>query len=442
VNRSPAFRHARYRIARWAAASAPGGLWRHPEFRSLWAGQTVSAFGSEITTVALPLTAAVTLQATPGQMGVLRAAEFLPPVLVGLVAGVWVDRLRRRPVLLGANVAAALVLLTVPVAAARGLLRVELLYAVATAGGVLGVLFRTAYAAYLPSVVPAPALVEANGKLAVTSSVAYIAGPGVAGPLVQVLTAPGAMALDGLSFFASALGIARIRTPEPPPPPPAQRRSVPAEMGEGLRLVARTPVLRAVLASSATLDLFWNGIMAVYVLFLTRDLGLLPAAFGLIVAAGSVGGLAGAAVAPRVTRRLGLGRTLVGAQLLLGAGGLLLGLAVLWPAAALPLLVASQAVQLGMNAIYGVNRVSLEQAVTPARLRGRVRGSGAVVGAGAVAAGTLLGGLLGDRIGLGPTILVGVAGGLFAFLWLWWSPIRRLRELPSEHDPDRLLPPR
>ena len=154
------------------------------------------------------------------------------------------------------------------------------------------------------------------------------------------------------------------------------------------------------------------------------------------MALGSVGALLGSAVAHRVTRRLGLGRTLVGAQLLLGAGGLLLGAAVLRPAAALPLLVASQAVQLCMNAIYGLNRVSLEQIVTPAHLRGRVRGSHAVVGASAVALGTLLGGLLGDRIGLGATILVGVAAGLNAFLWLWWSPIRRLRDLPTPPDLD------
>jgi MFS family permease len=435
-------RRVLHRLARRVTRPASGGLWRHPDFLKLWAGQSVSALGSELTTIALPLTAALTLQATPGQMGVLRAAEFLPPVLVGLVAGVWVDRLRRRPVLLGTHLTAALVLLTVPAAAALGLLRIELLYAVAVASGVLGVVFGTAYAAYLPSLVPGRALVEANGKLATTSALASIAGPGVAGPLVQLLTAPGALALDGLSFLASALGLARIRAAEPPPPPATQRRSVLAEMGEGLRLVARDPILRAFVAASATLDLFWNGIMAVYVLFLTRELGLPPAAFGLIVALGSLGALAGSVVAHRVARRVGLGRTLVGAQLLLGAGGLPLGIAVLLPAAALPLLVASQAVQLFMNAIYGVNRVSLEQTVTPAHVRGRVRGSRAVVGAGAVALGTLLGGTLGDRIGPGATILVGVAGGLFAFLWLWWSPIRRLRELPARPDPDHPPPPR
>lgn len=312
--------------------------------------------------------------------------------------------------------------------------------------GVLGVVFGTAYAAYLPSLVPAAALVEANGKLATGNAVAYVVGPGLAGPLVQLLTAPGALAVDGLSFLASALGIALVRAPEPPPPPRAQRRRVVAEIGEGLRTVARDPILRAFVASSATADLFWNGIMAVYVLYLTRDLGLPPAAFGLIVALGSVGGLAGAAVAHRVTRRVGLGRAVVGAQLLLGAGGLLLGLAVLAPAVALPLLVASQVVQLFMNAIYGVNRVSLEQVVTPPHLRGRVRGNRAVVGAGAVALGTVLGGALGEGVGLGATILVqrpgvthgvGQPGGV-ALADPRFVPLYR-RDRRGRGAPDRLL---
>lgn len=432
---APRFR-AGSSLLRWISRRcSPAGLWRHPDFLKLWVGQAVSVFGSQITPVALPLTAALTLDATAGQMGALRAAEYLPPVVVGLVAGVWVDRLRRRPILIGTEVLRALVLVAVPAAAAVGLLRLELLYTVALTLGALGAVFGTAYAAYLPSLVPRASLVEANGKLATTAAVAYVTGPGIAGVLVQLLSAPGAIVVDGLTFLASAWGMALIRTPEPAAPPRAGRRHVWAEIGEGLRTVARDPILRAFLASSAAFDVFWNGIMAVYVLYLTRDLGLPPAAVGLIFGLGGVGALAGAALAHGAGVRLGLGRTIVGAQLLLGAGGLLIALTVAMPAFALPLLVAAEIIQSGANTVYTVNRTSLEQAITPVHVQGRVRGSQVVIGAAAVTLGSLLGGLLGERTGLRHTIVLGVGGGLFAFLWVWWSPVRKLRGLPDAPTP-------
>jgi MFS family permease len=353
-----------------------------------------------------------------------------------------VDRLRRRPILIWTDVLSALVLLAVPIAAAVGLLHMELLYAVAFTTGALGAVFSIAAAAYLPSLVPGASLVEANGKLAASNSVAYIAGPGLAGALVQILSPPGAIAIDAVSFLASALGVALIRIPEPAPPPRSGRRHLGSEIGEGLRAVVRDPILRAFLASSAAYDVCWNAVAVVYFLFVTRDLGLPPTAFGLIVGVGSIGGLLGSLVAHRAARRLGLGRMVVVSQCLLGAGGLLIVLAMLLPAAALPLLVAAEVVQLFMNSIFGVNRASIEQAITPPRLRGRVRGSRSVIGAGAVTLGTLAGGLLGERIGLGNTIIAGVCGSLAAFLWVWCSPIRRLREIPDTPATAGSKPPR
>ncbi|HEX2036799.1 MAG TPA: MFS transporter, partial [Chloroflexota bacterium] len=409
---------------------APAGLWRHRDFLKLWVGDAVSVCGSQITPLALPLMAALALHATPGQMGLLRAAEYLPPLLVGPIAGVWVDRLRRRPILIWTDVARAAVLLAVPVAAALGLLHLELLYVVAATMAILGTVFGIAASAYLPSLVPGPSLMEANGKLTTTREVAYVAGPGLAGALVQLLSAPVAVAVDGLTFLASALGLAMIRLPEPAPPPRAQRRPLSTEIGEGFRTTLREPILRAFLASSAAYDVCWNAVAVVSFLYVTRVLGLPPAAYGFIIGVGSVGSLLGALVAHRLAQRLGLGPTIVGAQLMLGVGGLLLVLAVLLPARAFPFLIAAEVVQLFMTSVYGVNRTSLEQAITPAGLRGRVRGTRAVIGAGAVALGTLAGGLLGERVGVEQTIVGGMCGTLAAFLWLWWSPIRTLRDLP------------
>ena len=225
------------------------GLWRHPDFLRLWAGQTVSQFGSLVGGLALRFTAILYLDASTAQFAVLEGSGLVSGFLVGLIAGAWVDRLRRRPILIWTDVLRAFVLLGVPAAAALGLLRIEALYAVAFAVGTIGAIFSIAAAAYLPSLVPAAALVEANAALATGSYAAYIVGPGAAGVLIQALTAPGAIAIGGLTFLASALGVGLIRTPEPPAPPRAERRPLWWEIGEGLRTVARDPILRAFLAS-------------------------------------------------------------------------------------------------------------------------------------------------------------------------------------------------
>ncbi|HEX2036255.1 MAG TPA: MFS transporter [Chloroflexota bacterium] len=410
------------------AGGAPRGLWRDRDFVKVLAGETVSELGSHVGGLALPLAAVLALEATPGQMAALRAAHYVPRILVGLVAGVWIDRLRRRPVMIATNLVRAALLLAVAVTAGLGLLRVELLYAAGLLMAVLGVVFGTAFAAYLPSLVPGRSLVAANGARATSSAATEVLGPGLAGLLIQSLGVPGVIAIDGVSFLASALGLALVRTPEPAPPPPARRRRLQVELGEGMRALMGHPILRAFLATAFTAQFFYSVIMAVYVVYLARELGLPPAALGVIFGlGGGVGVLAGSASAARVARALGLGRTLVGAHLLFGVLGLPLMLAVAWPALAAPLVFAAELTQLAANAVYMVNRVSVEQAVTPVHLRGRVQAGQTVAHALSGALGLACGGALGEGIGLSAAITVGVVGGLCSFLWLWCSPVRHLR---------------
>jgi predicted MFS family arabinose efflux permease len=412
--------------------SSPRRLWRNANLVSVLAGETVSDLGSQVGGLVLPLAAALALQATPGQMAALSATEYLPRIAVGLVAGVWIDRLRRRPVLLVTNAVRACVLLGVAAAAAGGALRVELLYGVGMLLAALDIVFSTALLAYLPTLVPPTSLTAANGARATSSALTDLAGPGVAGILVQLLGAPAALALDGVSFLASVAGIALVRAPEPAPPPPAQRRRLDTEVVEGVRMLVGEPILRAFAATAVTANFFYSVIMAVYVLYLTQDLGLSPATIGVIFGfGGGAGVLLGSACAAAAARWLGMGRILVVAHLLFGVLGIPLAVSVAWPALGTALVFASEFAQLGVNAVYMVNRQSVELTVTPPRLRGRVQASRTVAHACSRVLGLALGGVLGESVGLGSAVVVGVLGGFCSFIWLWRSPIRALHQLPQ-----------
>lgn len=411
---------------------ADTSLWHHPAFRKLWVGQTVSVVGSHVTLLALPLAAALTLDATPIEMGLLIAAGSAPDVVVALFAGVWVDRLRRRPILIGADLGRAALLASVPAAAGLGLLGMPQLYVVAFLAGALAVLFHVAHGSFLPALVPRRQLVEANGKLELSRSVARIAGPGLAGGLVQVLTAPFAILADACSFLVSALFLGMIRTPEPEPEPATARRGVRPEIGEGLRFTFGQPLLWAITAGTATFAFFGNVVAALYALYVTRDLGVSPGTLGLVYAVGASGALLGAATAGRLTRRLGLGPATVAALLLAGLGVLLIPLAASAPAPAV--LLIGQELCLGFGAaVFGINTVSIGQAVTPDRLLGRARASSRFVWGGSLAFGALTGGALGEAIGLRPALWIAAGGTLLALPWLLASPFRALREPP--HPP-------
>jgi len=250
--------------------------------------------------------------------------------------------------------------------------------------------------------------------------------------LIQVLGVPGAVALDGVSFLASVTGTTLIRTAEPAPPPKDERRQLGVELVEGVRTLIGDPILRAFQATAIMAQFFYSVIMAIYVLYLTRDLGLSAATVGLIFGlGGGVGVLVGSAAAAGVARLIGLGRTLVIAHLLFGLFGIFLALSVVWRAQAALLVFASEFLQLAVNAVYMVNRSSLELAVTPPSLRGRVQASRLVAHAASGTLGLLLGGLLGEQFGTSAAISVGVLGGVFSFVWPWRSVIRGLDVFPQ-----------
>jgi MFS family permease len=410
-----------------------GGLWLNAGFVKLWAGQAISLFGSQITFLALPLTAILVLDATPIQVGILMAAEELPALLIGLFVGVWVDHTRRLPILIVADLGRAVLLAVVPVAAILGLLRIELLYIVCFLVSVSGLFFGVAFRSFLPSLVGREHLVEANSKLELSSSVAEIVGPGVAGGLVQVMTAPIAIAVDAISFLVSALLLGLIRVSEPAPRPAGQRQNIRKEIGEGLELVLRDRLLRPIAGCLSTFYLF-NGVLeAIFILYVTQELGIGAALLGLIFAGGSVGFLVGALLPGWVIGRLGWGPGIMVGLLLVGLSDLLIPLvrgSVVVAMAAAVLVTAQFFFGLGL-VIFNTGQVSLRQAKTPDELQGRMNATMSFLAGAVVPLGGLLGGALGETIGLRPTLLLAAFGEILSVLWLLLSPIRSQHEQPT-----------
>ena len=407
------------------------GLWRHPDFARLWAASTVSLFGSQVTQFAVPLVAALALDATPIQMGLLGAATTAPFLLFGLLAGVWVDRVRRRPILIGTDVIRGLLIGTIPVAAALGLLRIEQLYAVAFLVGVCTVFFDVAYQAYVPTLVERDRLVEGNGKLEVSRSLAQVAGPGLSGVLVQAVSAPLTIALDALSYVASALFLVTIRAPESSPATMESRAGLWREVGEGVGVVWHSPLLRPIAACTATWNLFSAVISALLVLYATRELGMGPALLGVTIGAGSVGALLAALVAPRLGARFGPGPLIVGGAVVGAAAYLWVPMAAAWPSLAVPLLAVAQLVGSFAGTTYNVIQLSLRQAIVPEHLQGRMNATMRFIVWGTIPLGALLGGTLGEALGLRTTLIGTALGCLAAPLWMLLSPVRAVREQPT-----------
>ena len=404
------------------------GLWRHPDFLKLWAGQTISVFGSQITALALPLTAVLTLQATPAQMGTLRATHSASGVMAGLFAGVLADRLRRRPILIGTDLGFAVLAGSIPLAAFLGLLSIEQLYLVQFFSGVLAEFSVVTHMAFLPSLTERHQLVEANSRLQTTNSAASIAGPGLAGVLTQLITAPMAIIFDAISFLISALFIRLIRAPEPAPEPPANRRSIRDEIGEGLRFVFGNPTLRP-LAESIAIHFLFNGLIySVFILYASRELKIDSALLGVIYTGLGLGFLTGALAAARSARRFGVGPTMLGATFTIAVAALLIPLA----NGQFPVIVAMLATALFLQAfgiqVNGINLVSLRQAMTPTQLQGRMNGAFRFLNLTAVTIGSLLAGALSGVIGLRVTLAVGACGLFIPFLRLFFSPARNLQK--------------
>jgi len=407
------------------------GLWRHPDFMKLWIGQTISAVGSRITREGLPLTALLILSATPAQLGILTALGSLPVLFLSLIAGVWVDRLRRRPILIAADVGRFVLLLTIPAAALTGHLSMELLYVVAVLAAAMTLFFDVAYESVLPALVQPENVLEGNSKLATTESLAEIGGPALAGALIQLITAPLAICLDALSFLISGVSVALIRAPEPAPNPRVDGQTIWHEISEGLRVIAHNPVLRTLAIGMGVRGFFGNFFGTLYSLYAIRELGLSPAVLGVLIGMGGVGALIGSLLAARLPRRFGLGRTMT-AMLLISS--LINGLI---PLASGPTLLSAGMLMLAQligdaaMVVFLINELSLRQVIVPDRLLGRVNASVGFLARGIAPVGALMAGLLADQIGARPTLWIAVIGILLTSLWMLASPVRQLQQHPA-----------
>jgi len=405
------------------------GLTRDPEFLKLWVGETVSDFGDQITLLAIPLTAVIVLHANAIEMGLLGAVATAPTALFSLPVGVWVDRWPRRRVLLVANLGRALVLATVPAAFALGVLGLVHLYVAAFVTGTLSVFFIVAYQAYLPGLVGREKLVDANSKMLATASVAQLAGPSVAGVLVQLFTAPLPVVVDAASFLVSFLGISLIRRDEPPVSP--RRRDMVAEIREGMTALLGQPILRTLVMCSGIFILLLSAQTAIFLLYLSRDLGLAPAVIGLILAAGGVGALGGALLASSVARRLGIGPSFIAGAFLVSGLFITRGLVGGSAEAIVVSLAVGQTIGFFGASLFNVNGPSLRQALTAPALLGRVNASYRFLVWGTGPFGALLGGALGEILGLRIALLVTGLASLAVFPILFTSPLPKIREVPA-----------
>jgi MFS family permease len=408
-----------------------GGLWSHPDFLKLWTGQSISELGSSVSQLAIPWLAAFDLHASPIAFSLLGVLGFLPFILFALPAGVWVDRLRRRRILIVGDSARAVLLALIPILWAAGVLRIWHLLVLQFAIGVFTVFFDVAYQSYLPALIEREHLVDGNAKLQLTVSVAQVAGPSMSGGLIAAVTAPYAIVGDAISFVASALFMLRMRHREELAElqAGASRPKMWPQVKEGLRWVLGSPTLRSIAACTGTGNFFGQAIFSIFVLYAGRVLHLSALEVGGFFAVGSAGAIAGALVASRLQRRLGIGPTIVFTAVLFSVAGLAFPLA---PRSfPLPVLIVGQAV-LGFGTVaYNIAQVSYRQAITPERLQGRMNAAMRWVVWGTIPLGALLGGAIGEWIGLKTALWVGAIGAFPTFLFVLLSPVRSIREMPA-----------
>jgi MFS family permease len=419
-------------------SASPGqpsrSLIRHRDFLKLWTAETVSVFGTQITLLALPIVAASILKVTPFEFGLLATIEFLPFILFSLPAGVWVDRLRRRPILIVGDVGRAISLISIPIAYNAGVLSIWQLYAVGFVNGCLTVFFDVAYMSYLPSIVDRDQLVEGNSKMEITRSASQIAGPGMAGVLIELLKAPFAILIDAVSFVFSALFVFWIRRPEPPieahDEATGPRPSMRSEIAVGLRYVAGHRWLRSIAATTGTSNFFSNVAGAILILYLVRERNFTPGMIGFAFSIGSVGFLVAALVTNRLTKIVGVGRMLVLTSFGFSLSWLPIALA---PDSFLFAAVAGSVVLGGFCTVaWNITQVSLRQAITPLRMQGKMNATMRFIVWGTIPLGAISGGFLGGIVGLHNTIWVAALGSLFVFLPVALSPVRRIVEMPEQ----------
>jgi MFS family permease len=408
-----------------------GGLWRHGDFLKLWSAESISQVGSRVSALALPLVAVIVLKASAFEVALLGVIEFLPFILVSLPAGVWVDRMRRRPILVAADMGRFLLLLTVPFAYWADVLTIEQLYVVGFLVGICTVFFDVSYQSYLPSLVARDQLVEGNSKLEISRSGAQLGGPGLAGVLIDVLTAPVAVLMDAISFLLSAVFLFRIRKEEVverPARADGTRPSMKSELAEGMRYVFGHPYIRAISASTAIFNFFGNVAFSIFLVYAVRVLDLSPSVIGLVFSLGNVGYLVGALTANRIATRIGIGPTII--------AGAVTGIATFgYPLAPVdnpvPFLVAASVVTSWGVVVYNITQVSMRQAITPERMQGRMNSVIRFIVWGVIPLGSLTGGALASAFDLRLALWVSAIGMSCAFVPLVLSPVRSLMETPE-----------
>lgn len=416
-----------------ARAAAPkGSLWRDRNFLTLWGGQAFSQFGAQITELAVPVLAVLALNATEWEVGLLNAAQVAAFLVVGLPAGAWIDRMRKRRVMIWADLLRAVALASLPVLAILGVLEIWHMIVVALVMGVATVFFDVSYQSIIPSLVRSNQIAEANGKLQSTYELANIAGPGIGGWLIGVLTAPLAILATVATYLVSFVALLFTRDHEQLRAPEDRKPLVP-EIGEGLRWVFGNPLLRRIVGTTGGGNFFGTIATTLLPIFLLRDLGFTPEMLGLVFSVGAIGGVVGAIATPRIVARLGEARAIPVSAIAFCVAPFFLPVASLFPALAFPFLAVQGFIMSFTVLLYNITQVTFRQRITPPRLLGRMNASIRFVVWGVMPIAALLAGALGTWIGTVPTLWIAAAGQLLACLFVAIGPFWRMRELPDAH---------
>ncbi len=412
---------------------------RLADFNKLWFATTIGVFGSQVTSLAIPLAAVTLLGANAMQMGWLRTFGNLPFPLFSLFAGVWLDHVRRKPVMLSVNLVRAVLLFSVPAAAALSLLTLEQLYVVVFGVGTLTVIHDVAHFAYVPALVTRKHLIDSNSKLHASHSLAELGGPGLGGLFVQWLGAPFTVLLDGIANLGSALAISRIQTPETTKPAEPQKNSVWKEIVAGLHALFDTPALRAIIIASMLLVVFNSAGMSVYLLYLAQDLGLPAGTIGLVFAASGGAAMLGAVLAQPVARRIGVGPAIILGWFMQVTGRLIIPFAGGW--ALLPILVGAHVLMGVFGTIANIHQWTFRQNTVSDDFLARVTAGHRFAVFGTAAVGSLLGGILGTQMGLHAALILCAVCSLIGPIYALLSPLRRVRTQPGSETADTVLPP-
>ncbi len=408
-----------------------GGLWNHPDFVKLWAGQSISELGSQVSQLAIPWLAAVGLHASPIAFSLLGVLGFMPFILFALPAGVWVDRLSRRRILIVGDSARAVLLTLIPILWALGVLQIWHLLVLSFVIGVFTVFFDVAYQSYLPALIEREHLIDGNSKLQLTVSIAQIGGPSLSGGLIAAITAPYAILADAASFVISSVFMIRMKHRENLPRQDAAqpRPQMWPQVKEGLAWVVGNPNLRAVAGCTGTSNFCSSLTFSIVVLYMVRVLHFSSIEAGVVFAVGSAGSIVGALLANRIGKRFGVGNAIVALAVVFSVAGVAYPLAP--KSFPLPVLMVGQML-FGFSAVaYNILQVSYRQAITPERLQGRMNAAMRWIVWGTIPLGTLAGGVIAQLTTLHTALWVGALLGVPTFLWVLFSPLRSIREMPA-----------